>query len=310
MKKVGWWSFGFGALSAAALQQGAIRLAGAGGEAAADAPPGWPELRLAVPAPPPASGAPREAEALRQQVRALQPAARAGQRAVQPDPGGRDPIGRAKVESRLEDLRREKRDLEQQLVTLEGELDRQKRADPRAAEEFELSAEDWAALAEESRLEYRIPCLIAPEQLRSLRFEELSELGLSSEDRSAVADAHVGSYERVWAVLRPLCSSFVGESVADRMGARQCLSLVESESLRADQTQHWSTRRLVAEIRAGKAAAPLPRDAPPLFDLYWLLTGEAERFERDLATAFGPRQAHEIWASMRCVQAYGVPAPG
>jgi hypothetical protein len=208
------------------------------------------------------------------------------------------------LKAKLADAQREKRDVEAQLQMLEAELEREASL-PRMAQprEFELSAEDWKALAAEGRIKYRIPCELAPQAHYGNMRNALDELGLSSEEGEVLTDLHRRSNARVWATLRPLCIELVGRAeVVDLLGRSSCLSLIERVATQKDPKAAMASRRRVAEVHAGIAQPPTAKEPPdPLATALLAVTGEARRFEADLAESFGPEEAKRISDSMTCV---------
>jgi hypothetical protein len=195
-----------------------------------------------------------------------------------------------------EDLQREKRRLETQLHTLKDEVAERDRY------AFDLDREDWKELAAQSRVKYRMPCLMPLEASWKVPQAELDKLGLSPDDGEILGEAHLRSNRRVWDVVRPLCLEIVHDpDVVALLGANSCLLLIEKVTGRNDPKAVTEARRQVAEVHAGVRPAP-PADQPQaaLFEAFMAITSEAQRFEADLAESFGPEEAKRIWHSMSC----------
>ncbi len=204
-----------------------------------------------------------------------------------------------KLESVLDEkneLQREKRSLETQLLTLKDE------AANRDRYAYDLDQEDWKELAAQSRVKYRMPCLMPLEAAWKVPQAELDKLGLSPDDGEALGEAHLRSNRRVWEVVSPLCLDIVHDpDVVTLLGANSCLQLIEKVAGRKDHKGVTEARRQVAEVHAGLRPPP-EADQPqaPLFQAFMAITSEAQRFEADLAESFGPEEAKRIWHSMSC----------
>jgi hypothetical protein len=187
---------------------------------------------------------------------------------------------------KLEDLEREKRDLQAQLGVLEAELARQ--APARARSEWDLDQNDWKQLAAEGRVKFRIPCLLpGGEAYKGPPPEELDKLGLSAEDGQTLAEAYRRSNERIWAVVRPLCLDVVGsEETVNAMGLA-CVQAINKNARSKDAEAAREAFQLVADVRAGLRPEPREKPQHPIFENQMAVTGEMKRFEADLAESFG-----------------------
>lgn len=204
------------------------------------------------------------------------------------------------VQGKLRDTQREKRDLEAQLSSLEEELEsRPGSSGPGSASEFELSPADWKALSAQSRIKYRVPCVLPSHASYAISPDELDHLGLSPEDGKTLLEAHRRSNSRVWSALRPLCAQALGDdAVADLLGTSNCLGVVERVAAKGDSSAAVNARRQVGEVHAG--VQPPPEAPTPLFQAFMALTRESSAFEADLAESFGPEDAKRIAQNMRC----------
>lgn len=228
----------------------------------------------------------------------------AGANASEPGTGTPTALQAEKLRAKLAEVMRERRDLETQLRTLEGELARSAEVPPTGdPRDFDLDREDWKALAAEGRIKYRIPCVMPSNGAYTTPQEDLDALGLSPEDGQALTEAHRRSNARVWGTVRPLCLKAVGKAdVVDLLGVSSCLRLIESAATSSDFMAAADERRRVAEMHAGMT--PPPREGEPqspLFAALMAVTSEAERFQADLAESFGPEEGKRIAESMRCV---------
>ena len=219
-----------------------------------------------------------------------------------------DPAGTASSTAQLEALKRklsvvlsQKSELEGQLRGLE--LDRERRPETAAPErdEFDLSREDWKALAATGHVKYRVPCVLPNDPSYSTPADELDQLGLGPDDGKLLAEAQRRSNARIWATVRPLCAKLVGgDSVVDRLGAQSCLSLIERAANESDPIGSFEARRAVGEVHAGLREAPDLSEQSPVYQAYMALTREGSQFEADLAESFGPEEAGYIARNMRC----------
>lgn len=218
-------------------------------------------------------------------------------------PGSPPPAAQMQtLRKKLAEVTREKRDLDAQIRSLEGELDRRANlpatGDPR---EFDLDREDWKKLAAEGRVKYRIPCMLPPEAAGTL--EDLDALGMSPDEGRLLTEAQRRSNARVWDTLRPLCRDVVGNpEVVELLGPSNCLRLIEKGAMRQDMAAAAGVRRRVAEVHAGIAQPPAegePQQA--LYAALMAVTSESQRFEEDLSQSFGAEEAKRIADSMKCV---------
>ena len=195
---------------------------------------------------------------------------------------------------KLEDLEREKQDLQAQLRVLEEELSRQ--APARTRSEWDLDQNDWKQLAAKGHVKFRLPCLMpGGESWKGWAPSELDELGLSPEDGQAIIDAHRRSNERIWAVVRPLCLEAVGsEEVVNALGGLGCVQAISKKARSADGEAARAARQLVADVRAGLQPEPQAEPQHPVFETLMAVTGEMQRFEADLAEDFGPEEAKRL----------------
>lgn len=208
------------------------------------------------------------------------------------------------IRGKLQEVQREKRDLEAQILTLEDELDERASSVPGGdPAEYDLDREDWKELAAKGRIKYRIPCLSSNGGAWQTSQPQLDKLGLSPEDGEVIGEAHRRSNARVWETVRPLCVKASGDAaVADRLGADGCITLIEQATSATDPMAIFNAQRQVAEVHAGMRPPPEAGQAQnPVFDTYLALTSEARLFEDDLAQHFGPGEAKRLTQSLPCV---------
>ncbi|MEO8182589.1 MAG: hypothetical protein ABI895_27470 [Deltaproteobacteria bacterium] len=195
---------------------------------------------------------------------------------------------------KLEDLEREKQDLQAQLRVLEEELNRQ--APARTRSEWDLDQNDWKELAAKGHVKFRVPCLMpGGGYWKGPPAPQLDELGLSAEDGQAIGDAYRRSNERIWAVVRPLCLEAVGsEEVLNALGGAGCVQAINKKARSIDAEAARAASQLVADVRAGLRPEPKEKPQHPVFESLMAVTGEMKRFEADLAESFGPEEAKRL----------------
>jgi hypothetical protein len=198
---------------------------------------------------------------------------------------------------RLASVDSQKKQLEKQLATAQDELARavkDGKAQP-ARHEYDLTEEDWAELAKDGTIKYRMPCFGGDKPWRP-KPDKLAELGLSPDDADDIQDAYARSNKRLWGTIRPLCLETIGNAdVVDKLGPNTCTHLILDVAMKEDSAATQAARKLVGEIRAGHKPAPGPNEPlHPVARLFLALTGETKSFQADLAQAFGPEEGHRL----------------
>ncbi len=191
---------------------------------------------------------------------------------------------------RLNAITAEKATLQQKLTSAQEQLAASGNdANAPLKDPYDLSTDDWKQLAAKGTVRIRMPCLAKDPW--SPTADELQKMGLAPSDGPAVHEAYVKANQRIWADMRPLCAAALGgdAQVADRLGVNVCMNVVQ------DTAGVDGSARRVAEMRAG--LRPLPGagdtvDGPTRMMLD--LTHEQQVFEADLASSFGPDEAHRI----------------
>jgi hypothetical protein len=221
--------------------------------------------------------------------------------------GGSSRAGNRELLGRIRELRRELLALEQEKADLERALAQAPAggrgapkpasaggsSGPRASD-FDLSPADWARLAEEGTVKYRVPCYVPggwkPDAAR------LERLGLSPDDGAALTEAYSRSNQRVWDRIAPLCSRAVGSrEVAEKLGNNTCIHSIVDVARQESAAATGEAWRAVGEIRAGQRPPPAEDAAVhPVLDAMLTLTGELSRFQADLAEQFGPEEARRL----------------
>jgi hypothetical protein len=215
---------------------------------------------------------------------------------------------------RLERIESQKKTLEKDLASAQEKLAiaANDGAVPRAKDSFDLGPEDWADLAKEGTVKFRLPCN-QPKEWRPKQ-DSLDKLGLAPNDATTLRDAYAKSNQRVWAQIKPLCAQAAGTSeVAEKLGTSTCTHLIVDVARADDNAATNEAMHVVGEIRAGQRPMPGPEEKlHPVVKLFLILTGENRSFEGDLAQAMGPAEAHRLaYADGLCTQTsvFGGPGP-
>jgi hypothetical protein len=170
-----------------------------------------------------------------------------------------------------------------------------------------LTKEGWARLAEKGAVAYRIPCLRDPPFSPSPK--QLEHLDLAAPEAETIREIYAKSNERVMAQLKPLCAGLGGNDQGATMeGAAACIEALIDKAGKEPDKMHQALVR-VAEVQAGKRAAPSGA-LEPIETLMLTLANETSAFENELATRFGPEEAIRIAATkVLCLERRTVQAP-
>jgi hypothetical protein len=187
----------------------------------------------------------------------------------------------------------------------------QPRPEPRTRHEYDLSVEDWKALAKENTVKYRVPC---GDAARLPNDGTLEQLGLAPDDYEAVRGAFEHSITRQQEALAPLCAAALGGrmDVASALNIDSCRTIIFSTASSRSESGAQSARA-VASYMAGEA--PRPGENAPLTARAWLaLVEESKHFEDELAETFGPEEARRVtFSDAACFSSsshsYGAPPP-
>lgn len=196
---------------------------------------------------------------------------------------------------RLEAIAAQKSELEQKLKQTEEKLASADGSAPKAKGEFDLSQEDWAEMAKNGKIAFRIPCDMKNGWTPSA--EKLQKLGLAPQDGQTIKEAYARNAKRVWSQIGPICTSALGgnAALAEKLGATSCQHLIYDVELSLDEDAAREAMTQVAEIRAGQRPEPGPNEkAHPVLRMFLALTGANKAFEADLAQSFGPEEAHRL----------------
>lgn len=215
---------------------------------------------------------------------------------------------------RLERIEGQKKALEKDLATAQEKLAiaANDGAAPPVKSPFDLAPEEWAELAKDGTVKFRMPCTESKEW--KPKPESLDKIGLAPNDTGTLKEAYAKSNQRVWAQVKPLCTTAAGSpEVAEKLGASTCTHLIVDVAQAEDRAAASEAMRAVGEIRAGLRPMPGPEEkVHPVERLFLILTGENKSFEGDLAQSFGPAEAHRIaYADGLCASTsvFGGPGP-
>jgi hypothetical protein len=158
----------------------------------------------------------------------------------------------------------------------------------------EMSKEDWERMAENGVVPVRIPCIRDTPWTPSERV--IDRLGLAPSDVDALKEAYAASNKRMIEAIRPLCAEALGSpEAADRVGASQCIDVINNTARKANADDTKAALSRVAEVQAGKREAPKPdAHTSAVEKLGYLLTNEQKTFENDLAQKLGPEDAKRL----------------
>ena len=144
---------------------------------------------------------------------------------------------------RLTAVEGEKRTLEKQLREAQAKVAAAASAsgDPKAAtppkNRWEITKDDWAELAKEGSVKYQVPCTrpdawTPPADL-------LNQLGLPPDDASALKNAYAQSRNRIWSVLKPICTEAIGSAdLAEKLGQNTCIHVVFNLAEETESRRH------------------------------------------------------------------------
>jgi ferric-dicitrate binding protein FerR (iron transport regulator) len=219
-------------------------------------------------------------------------------------------VGQVKeYKDRLEAIAKQKSSLEDKLAETQKKLEAAQAdgAAPRARNEYDLDANDWAELARQGKVKFRTPCYERDKW--NTKADKLDKLGLAPQDGAVLTDAYERSWKRVWDKIRPLCAQALNTNgeILDKLGVRGCEQIIYDVALATDEKATREAHTEVAEIRAGLRPEPGPNDkVHPVLKMFLVLTGANGAFESDLAKSFGPEEAHRLaYSDQLCISTNG-----
>ncbi len=229
---------------------------------------------------------------------------RAGQSAVATREAVRvdDGTGTTTVRTSMDDVARLKRsakeleqrlqDLEAEKAALELELSATGTSAP-AKHPFDLSKEDWAKLAEQGAFKYRLPCYRTTGNRPTEA--QLDKLGLDAKAGDDIAAAYERVNARVGTKLLSVCAR-AGFPADPRDGKSigTCIGKMFASLYTNGAGNARDVFRQVGEIRAGKRVEPVGDQIDPALDMLLFFTTVSGLLEQDLATTFGPDEAHRL----------------
>jgi hypothetical protein len=130
--------------------------------------------------------------------------------------------------------------------------------------------------------------------------EVLEELGLAPGDQDVLRNAYDNSAKRLNEALMPLCTEALGgrADIAKSLGVNGCRHVLITESRARGENGKESAQR-VASYRAGDAPLQGEEGRSLLDETFLALTEESRSFEKELAEAWGPEEAHRVAYSDR-----------
>jgi hypothetical protein len=189
-------------------------------------------------------------------------------------------------------LEAEKGSLAERLGQAQAELARRGGGEPRGRDDFDLDQQDWKELAAKGSVKYRLPCQFEGGWTPSP--EQLDALGLAPDDAETIRGAYERSRQRVWSVVGRLCEDAIGApDMVDAISTDTCTHIVMDVARNKDMASAKAALHAVAEVRAGLREAPA-EPLHPVYELFYMLSGEAHALETDLAESFGPEDAKRI----------------
>lgn len=162
----------------------------------------------------------------------------------------------------------------------------------RRRERAALTTEDWERMAESGVVAVRVPCIRDTPWSPSDRVAD--RLGLAPGDTETIKEAYAASNKRLTDAIRPLCAQVLGgNDAADKVGASQCIDVINNAARKGDADGTKAALARVAEVQAGKREASKP-GGPAIEQLATILTGESKTFESELAQKLGPDEAKRL----------------
>jgi hypothetical protein len=154
--------------------------------------------------------------------------------------------------------------------------------------EFDLTKDDWKALAKTGTVKARYPCRFDPDW--HIGTGQVAALGLSPDDVSTVEAAYKAEENRIAAVIVPGCAKVLGNAeLAGRLGARVCAEIV-TESVKNENPD----LQLVADIFAGNVPMPTADVLDPFATMLVAEAGAMQALQTELAATLGPEEAHRL----------------
>jgi hypothetical protein len=177
-------------------------------------------------------------------------------------------------------------------ATATGEPRREERDGGRGFRRREITQQDLDRMAQLGIVRTRIPCIRDKPWTPNQR--QIDRMGLAPSDVQALKEAYEASNKRVAAQVAPLCAKVVGsEEAASRIGTGACIDAINNSAKKTSPEQFKASLQRVAEVNAGKRAAP-KETSDVLEQLTLSLSAESAAFEKDLAQKLGPDDAKRI----------------
>lgn len=159
---------------------------------------------------------------------------------------------------------------------------------------YDLSQDDWKALAQKGEIHIRVPCT-GPDHDFDFSAGQLDKLGLAPQDGPIIQAAMKRSQARTWGVISTLCSQALGGINVDKVGQSGCMEVLQGLADQNGGGVYQESVRQVAEMEAGERPMPGPNDdVPPVERALLAMTMESKKLEGDLAQQLGPDDAQRI----------------
>lgn len=160
--------------------------------------------------------------------------------------------------------------------------------------EWDLDKDDWAELAKEGKIKYRVPC--QNQEGWTLSPEKLQKLALAPTDAAPLREAYAANHKRLWTEIKPMCVAALNSSneIVEKIGLSTCPHLIHDIAMSTDSAAAREAMTQAAEIRAGLRAEPPVDKQHPVMRMFLVLTNANKGFEADLAKTFGPEEAHRL----------------
>jgi hypothetical protein len=191
-------------------------------------------------------------------------------------------------QERMQQNEAEKATIERELKAAKLKLATSENDGAPPRDEFDLTEQDWKALAKTGTVKARYPCSRDPNW--TLPPEKAVAVGLAPSDAPALEAALKREENRMWQSVASSCAEILGSrQLAERLGTNVCIQVV-SEAAKDGQADI----QLVADVRAGNRPMPAATQLDPYASVLLAETGAMQALTDDLAQTFGPEEAKRI----------------
>jgi hypothetical protein len=200
---------------------------------------------------------------------------------------------------RFERVEEQREELARRLAETETETNAAAPPEPEKSE-WDLSPDEAKELAKMGTLKLRYPC--ADRTGWKPPPDALQKLGLAPQDAHTLEQAGVNAYRQSWKEVRAMCAT-IDNAQPDRLGRDQCIELIKGQWSNDDPAGTDAALHRAAEVRAGLRSAPSITNTRlhMVERLAQVLAESQQSYERELAQALGPAEAHRIaWSEDTC----------